>query len=168
LWSNRYFVTGPEPADSAHWTTFSDAVVTAEKAVLHTSTTIVQALGYEPGNDVPVWTKTYSTAGTYTGGGGREQQAEVAALVRYSTNARSTKNHPIYCFNYYHRVSAAAMPDADMLISAQRTLFQTYAALWVAGFSDGTNLMVRCTPQGEVATGYTVDQYLTHRDFPRA
>jgi len=32
-WSNRYHFDGTTPADSGHWTTLSDAVVTAEKAM---------------------------------------------------------------------------------------------------------------------------------------
>lgn len=166
-WSNRYYVSGPTPADSAHWTTFSDAVVTAEKATLGSVVTIVQTLGYAAGSDVPVFTKTYATVGTLSLGAGWYQQGEVAMLIRYSTAARTSKNHPLYLFNYYHSVQGNATTVPDNVTAGQLAAGGTYAALWVAGISDGTNLMVRCGPQGNLATGYLVEPFLTHRDFPR-
>jgi hypothetical protein len=167
-WSNRYYMSGPVPADNAHWTTFSDAVVNAEKATMGSDVTIVGTLGYAAGSDVPVFSKTYTTVGTLTLGAGWYQQGEVAALVRYSTATRTSKNHPLYLFNYYHHVQGNASTSPDSVTAGQSTALGTYAAAWVAGISDGTNLMVRCGPQGDLATGYLVEPLLTHRDFPRA
>lgn len=166
LWSNRYYMTGPIPSNSTKWTTLADAVVTAEKACLHAQVTIVEAFGYAAGSDVPVFTKTYATAGLITPTG-ELQQGEVAALVRYSTATRTSKNHPLYLFNYYHRVVASASPNTDTLWGTHRTAFQTYASAWVTGFNDGTNVQVRCGPNGDIATGISVDTFMTHRDFPR-
>lgn len=160
-------MTGPTPANSTAWTTLADAVVNAEKNTLNAVVTVVAAYGYGPGSDVPVFTKTYTTVGALPASSSYPQAGEVAALVRYTTAARSTKNHPKYLFNYYHAQCADAAATPDLLKTGWRTTFQTYAALWIAGFSDGTNLMVRCGPKGDVATGYLVEQYLTHRDFPR-
>lgn len=169
LWSNRYYFTGGQPADAAHWTTLSDAIVTAEKAVLGAGfVTVTQTFGYAPGSDVPVFAKTYATAGTFpTPSTSVMQHGEVAALVRYATADRSAKNHPIYLYNYYHCVAANAWNDQDKLLASWRTAFGTYAASWIAGFSDGTNLYPRCGPRGHTATGALVEQYLTHRDFPK-
>lgn len=167
VWSNRYFFTGPTPANSTQWTTLSDLVVNAEKLALNGNVTIIGTDGYAAGSDVPVFTKTYTTAGTGSPGGGGRQQGEVAALVRYSTNARTSKNHPIFLFNYYHAVYNGSNPDYDKLDTTLKGLFQTYANAWVTGFNDGTNVQVRCGPQGQVATAALVDQWLTHRDFPR-
>ncbi len=61
LYSNRYHFNGGTPADATHWHTLMDAVVTAEKASLSAGVTIVEALGYAAGSDVPVATKTYTT-----------------------------------------------------------------------------------------------------------
>src|SRR3954469_1444942 len=67
LFSNRYHFNGGTPADGTHWTTLADAVVTAEKAIyVGTRVTIVSAVGYAAGSDVPVFTKAYTTAGTYS------------------------------------------------------------------------------------------------------
>lgn len=167
-WSNRYHFNGGTPADGSHWHTLFDNITAAEKLVLDDNKTIVEALGYAAGSEVPVATKTYSIAGTLAGTGTSNlTPGEVAALVRYSTAARSTKNHPIYCFNYYH---APFIEESnawrDSLWANTKTALGTYAAAWISGFSDGTITAVRASPAGHVATGQIVEEYATHRDFP--
>lgn len=166
--SNRYHFSGGTPSDNAHWTTLADAIVTAEKAIyLSGWGTIVQAVGYEAGSDVPVFTKTYSTGGTGSFGSVAQSPGAVAALIRYDTAARSTKNHPIYLFNYYHAANVSTS-NSDQLASGQKTAMETYASTWIgAGFSDGVNTYHRAGPRGAAATARTVETYVTHRDFPR-
>lgn len=167
-WSNRYHFSGGTPADDAHWHTLMDAVVTAEKATMIADNIIVQAWGYAAGSDVPVSQKVYSTPGTLSAGA-QEYAApgEVAALVRFSTAARSTKNHPIYCFNYYHHCLFSNLNAwKDTIAPSQKAALGTYAALWVAGISDGTISAKRASPAGHVVTGYLVEEFVTHRDFP--
>lgn len=170
IWSNRYHFTDGEPADSTKWTTFADAIVAAEKAIYDTTngSTITQAVGYAAGSDVPVFTKTYSVAGTanWTALAAREA-GEVCALLRFSTNDRTTKNHPIYLFNYFHSAFVASSASPDTLYAAQRTAIDTYGANWITGFSDGVVQHHRCGPNGQLATGRLVATYTTHRDFPR-
>jgi hypothetical protein len=167
LFSNRYHFNGGTPADAAHWTTLSDAIVTAEKAIYHSNIHIVETIGYAAGSDVPVFTKTYSTAGTQTYSGS-ENAGQSAALVRYATTARTPKNHPVYLFNYYHPGWSVGTGDPDSVLAAQSTQLAAYAASWdTAGFSDGTNTYKRAGPNGASATGHTVETYITHRDFPR-
>jgi len=163
-WSNRYHFNGGTPADSTHWTTFSDAIVTAEKATMFSFVTITGTIGYAAGSDVPVFSKSYSTAGTLASGTGTPTPGFVAALVRYATAARTPKNHPVYLFNYYHGVHEDSAAG-ELLQASQRTALGTYASAWISGFSDGTNTLVRAGPNGATATGQTVNQYLTHRDF---
>jgi hypothetical protein len=43
----------------------------------------------------------------------------------------------------------------------------TYAAAWIAGFSDGTATHHRSRPNGNIVTGAFVETALTHRDLPR-
>lgn len=166
-WSNRYHFDGTTPTDSAHWTTLSDAVVLAEKAALNTGVTIIGTYGYAPGSDVPVFSKTYTTVGTAAPGSPSWQAGEVAAIVRYATAVRTSKNHPLYLFSYYHGVASPSVGPFDTLHSTFVTAHGTYAAAWVAGFSDGTATHKRAGPNGAVATGYLVNPLLTHRDFPR-
>lgn len=167
--SNRYHFNGGTPADATHWHTLMDAVTAAEKAQFGSWITIVEAIGYAAGSDVPVASKVYSIAGTFTVSGVETSvPGEVAALTRYSTAARTTKNHPIYCFNYYHSpvINSTAVSTSDQLAGTLRTAMEAYAADWIAGFSDGSITAVRASPNGAAATGYLVDEYVTHRDFP--
>jgi hypothetical protein len=166
-WSNRYHFNGGTPADNAHWTTLSDAIVTAEKAIHIPPVTIVQTIGYAAGSDVPVFTKTYSTAGTATSAGANPAPGDAAALIRYSTAARSSKNHPVYLFNYYHGIWCTS-GTPDTLIPSQGTAMATYAGVWIgAGFSDGATSYNRAGPNGATATGVLVEPLVTHRDLPR-
>jgi hypothetical protein len=128
---------------------------------------ITQVLGYAAGSEVPVFTKTYTTNGTSVWTGGTQCPGDVAALVRYATAVRTSKNHPIYLFNYYHGAyNAAGAPDT--LIAAQAGQLQAYANTWIgAGFSDGTTSYNRAGPNGATATGALVEPMVTHRDLPR-
>lgn len=93
---------------------------------------------------------------------------DAAGLIRYSTADRSSKNHPIYCFNYYHGVGTSGIfATKDTLLSTQATAFATYAASWITGFSDGANTYKRARPNGNTVTGSFVEPLLTHRDLPR-
>jgi hypothetical protein len=168
LWSNRYHFNGGSPADSTHWHTFFDAIVAAEKAIYTGAYNIRSAVGYDAGSDVPVDSKTYSVAGTLTPSGTPVgTPGQTAALLRWSTTQRTTKNHPIYLFNYFHgALVAAGTGGEDVLNPGQRTAIGTYAAAWIAGLSDGTVTHKRCGPNGAVAQGSFVAEYVTHRDFP--
>lgn len=170
LWSNRYHFSGGTPSGTTPWTTFADAVVTAEKACFNANapaTTIVEAVGYEAGSEIPVFSKAYTTLGTYTNTGLPAAPGDAALLVRYSTAARTSKNHPKYLFNYYHGVNANNVNTPDIPETTQKNHFATYAASWITGFSDGSHTLVRCGPQSDLALGALVETYITHRDFPR-
>jgi len=164
--SNRYHFNGGTPADGTHWETFADLVV-ADEVVLYTSAvTIVEAIGYAAGSDVPVWSKTYTTAGSTTFTFGVVTPGDAAALIRYSTTARSTKNHPVYLANYMHGVLGTGAGAEDDLNPTQKTAYEEYADDWMAGYSDGTNTYVRAGPNGATAVSRLVDPFITHRDFP--
>ena len=169
--SNRYHIGTAVPADSAHWTTFADAVVAAEKPIYaplgSQGATIVQAVGYAPGSEVPVFTKTYAVDGTFSPTGTYSAPGDAAALVRYSTPDRSVKNHPVFCFNYYHapRINGSA-GTPDTLQSTYVTALQTYASAWITGFSDGTTTFHRSRPTGDLCTGAFVHPEVRHRDLP--
>jgi hypothetical protein len=165
-WSNRYFLNHTTIADQTHFNTLADAIVAAEKLIFTNWTTIVAATGYNGGSDVPLWSRTYSQAGT-SSATGNYAPLEVAALVRYTTTQRTTKNHPIYLFNYFHCILVnATSGQQDKLSASQKTLIETYANAWVTGFSDGTVTHKKAGPFGAVAQGSFVEEYVTHRDFP--
>lgn len=167
VWSNRYHFAGGTPADASHWYTLFDAITAAEKAVHASSVVIESAYGYAAGSDVPVASKTYSLAGTAGYTGNAPCPGDCAVVLRWSTAARSTKNHPVYLFNYFHQANYTSGSSSDPVLPAQITKLGTFAAAWITGFSDGTNTYVRAGPNGAVATGSFVDPYISHRDFPR-
>jgi hypothetical protein len=169
VWSNRYFFDGGAPSDDTHWHTLMDNVTAAEKLVHSGGTVIGTVWGYNAGSEVPVSTKVYSLAGTNAGAGSSIiVPGECTALVRYSTASRTTKNHPIYLFNYYHHTygDSTSQSTIDKVAAATKTLLSTFAAAWISGFSDGTVTHHRCGPHSQLATGHVEEEYLTHRDFP--
>lgn len=169
LWSNRYHFNGGTPADGSHWTTLSDAVVTAEKAIYDSTypQEIVHTYGYAAGSDVPIFDKAYTTNGTGSFTNGHPCPGDAVALLRYSTTARTGKNHPVYLFNYFHGVLWNTLVDQDTINAGQKTAIETYASAWMTGFSDGTITAVRAGPNGATATARVCETFITHRDFPR-
>lgn len=171
--SNRYHFEGALPPDDTHWGTLADAIVTAEKAIYASAVTIIQATGYDsssatstnPHGDA-VYTKAYTTVGTFTPAmGDVVMPGDAAALLRYTTPARSSKNHPVYLFNYFHGAYRES-GTTDSLSPTQSSAIDTYGAAWVTGFSDGTITHERCGPRGAVSTGHLVNPFVRHRDFP--
>ena len=171
--SNRYHFEGDLPADNTAWTTFAQHIRDAEKAIYDDTVTIVQAVGYDAGTATPtnphgdaVFSTTFATPGTGNfSATGPLCPGDCAMMMRYSTPARSTKNHPVYLFNYYHGVYRQTA-NADLVNSDQLTALNAYGDDWVAGFSDGTETRERCGPRGAVATGANADTFVRHRDFP--
>lgn len=168
IWSNRFHFNGGTPADATHWHTLMDAITAAYKPALRTDSTIVEAIGYAAGSDVPVASKVYSLAGTLTPAANFIAcPLEACALVRWSTAAKTTKNHPIYLFSYVHGVYIYDVPpNHETLDANQKSALATFASDWISGFSDGSITAVRASPQGAVATGSIVEEYITHHDFP--
>ncbi len=168
-WSNRYHFDNSAPTDNTKWTTLSDAVVLAEKATMYNAGLVVitGTYGYAGGSEIPVFSKTYTTNGTGAFSNPRLQAGDVAIVVRYSTADRSSKNHPIYCFNYYHGVLGNSIGTADEVNPAQKTAMSTYAAAWITGFSDGAVTHHRSRPNEHLCTGALVLPDMSHRDFPR-
>jgi hypothetical protein len=165
LWSNRYFLNQTSIDTSAHFNTLADAVVAAEKLSLGTWTTITEVTGYNGGSELPVYTRTYTTVGTYAKGTDQIPPLEVSALIRYSTTQRTSKNHPLYLFNYVRGACQSSSSNHEAVPGAYMTVLQTYANAWVAGFSDGVTTYKRAGPHGAVAQGAFVHDELTHRDF---
>lgn len=166
VYSNRHHFNGGVPADLSHWTTLVNAIVTAEKLCTSATTTYVEAVCYLAGSDLPLHTITLSGTGSISGGTGEFlAPGWVCALLRWSTDQRTSKNHPIYLFSYIHNVVIAAGATPETLKTSQRSAMQTYANAWVSGFSDGSITAVRAGPNGASALGETVPQYVTHRDF---
>lgn len=172
-WTNRYHFEGDLPTSQAAFEAFADLVVAAEKAIYDSEVTINEVVCYDastasstnPHGDA-VYTKTYTTDGTLdTAADGGPAPGDAAIYLRYSTPARSSKNHPVYLANYFHgaRMSVAG---GDAMTTGQRTAVEDYADQWLTGFTLEGSHRERCGPRGAVATGRYVSSYIRHRDFP--
>jgi hypothetical protein len=165
-WSNRYHFGPDTPATQTEWQHLSDAVVAAEKLCLEIHLQIIGTTCYMPGSDLPLFSFTYATNGTYDGTGGQRTPAECAALIRYTTDVRSTKNHPIYLNNYYHAPQAESAALPDTVKANQKTAYETYATAWINGFVADGKTYARRGPRGASALTRLCKPYITHRDFP--
>lgn len=165
LWSSVNHFSGGFPSGTTPANTMMDAVVTAAKAAVGDHVTIVKASLYPAGSNVASFTKTYSTVGTVSGSGLVRIPGDCAALLRYSTTQLTSKNHPIYLFNYFHGGYAVSTTSQDTPSANWVTGLNGYGTAWLAGFSDGTNTYLRAGPNGAVAQARSVGAYITHRDF---
>lgn len=167
--TNRYHFSGGLPADNAHWTTFADAVVAKLALALPPLAEIVGAVGYPAGSNVAVFTKAYTTAGTVTLDSGNGYLPPFCcALLRWSTSARTTKNHPIYLFSYVHGVLSRndSNEHAGYVGASQVTALQAFVdQWWNAGFSDGANTYKRAGPNGVTAIGGTCEIIVKDHDL---
>lgn len=167
-WSNRYHFNGGTPGSGGgSWSTFANNVIAEEKVCILSTVTIVGWVGYAAGSEVPVASSSVSVAGTMSGASQQNTPGDCAALLKWNTAARTSKNHPIYLFNYYHRALYDDAGSVDALSSTMSGAIGEYAQDWLDGFSDGSHTLVRAGPNGATATGYVVEQWITHRDFPK-
>lgn len=166
-WSNRYHVNQTEDPGQDEFEVGADSVVDSEKLILHPDITIVRAEWVNAGSETTAYSKVYDVAGTHSTSVGAIGPGDSAALVRYSTDARTTRNHPIYLFNYYHGPLIAPAADPDALVGGYKTALEGYADSWLSGFEFGHGAVLRCGPRGAVALDKVVEDNVTHRDLPR-
>lgn len=163
--SNRYFFTGSN-LTGGQFTALVALLEAEEKLILPTYGNIIRYIRYDAGSDVPVTTNSVSVAGTMSTTGRTPATSDSAALARFSTSQRTSKNHPIYLFKYWHGVLCANGGTGDAIDPTQLTRYQSYATDIVAGFNDGTSTRHVCGPFGAVAIGEFVTGDVHHRDFP--
>lgn len=165
-WSVRFHFSGGTPANSSAWAALALALRNDLKAGVSSGLSIIGSVGYAAGSEVPVWSETVSVAGTLASG--TPATGDSATMVRWTTDARSTKNHPIYLFNWFHGASWSGSGSSDTLLAAQKTVYDNFAAKFAsggAGYSDGTNTYHRCGPYGAVGLVGSCNEYVRHRDF---
>lgn len=166
-WSNRFFLSSSVAMTGSVFDTLSDWLTNIMVSGITARTTIVGTVGYDAGSDVPTNSKTYSLSGSNTVTGGETLATlEVAALWRFATDARTSKNHPIYLFKYVHDQILGTSSDREAMVSGRRTTQESLAGDLVTGDTVGGTLYQLCGPFGAVALSSSVGQFFTHRDFP--
>lgn len=166
VWSNRYFFNGGTPSSDAHWTTLSDSATSHETNCWLSTTTIIGTVGYEADSDVPVFSKAYSIAGTGSFETSDPLPLECAIIIKSTTDQRTSKNHPIYLFKYYHAVCWNGSGGPEMPAATQVAHLKSVCDNWRVGLSDGVNTLTLCGPRGASALSCVAETYLSHRDFP--
>lgn len=165
-WSSGYHFDGGVPASQAAWHALADAITDAEAALYLTGVEIVRVTGYAADGSPAVFNGTYTKPGTGTFGGGFAAPGYNTMNLRYLTDQRTSKGHPIYLRNYYHGCFFGS-GESDTLLGAQHTALAHFGTLWVAGFSDGAVTHKRAGPNGAVAQTSTADTWLGHRTLRR-
>lgn len=165
-WSNTWYLTGPAWASQTAFNTLADEYVANAKTWVSSNSEIIEAIGTNGGSFLPVFIKTYAQPGILTGFTNGHMPLEAAVLVKGTTDARSTKNHPIYIFKYIHGAIHNDPNAAETPTTGQKSAIQGSANEFVAGVTDGTNLRKWAGPRGAVVQSALVETYVTHRDFP--
>ena len=163
-WSNRYFFTGAA-LTSGQFAALVALLEAETKLILPTTSSIIEYTQYDPGSEVPVATSSVSVAGTMSLTGRTPCTSDSVALARFSTSQRTSKNHPIYLFKYWHGVLTANGSNGDAIDATQLGRYQSFATDIVAGFNDGTSTRHVTGPYGAVAIGQVVKSDAHHRDF---
>lgn len=162
---NRYHFQNGAPATDAAWQTLSDNVVAAEKLIYGSNVTIIQTVAYLAGSDIPHKVMTYSTAGTLSTTSLVPAPGDCAIMLRFSTDAFTIKNHPVYLYSWFHGVQISNSSGGDTVPSSQKGAVDTYGTAWLTGFSDGALTHSRAGPRGAVALARTTSTVVRHRDF---
>lgn len=166
-WSNRYFFSGTDPTDT-QFQNLADALKALEQEMYTSAVSFVEAIGYHAGSDVPVWSNGMSGAGVLSPATGRIRcPGDCVGIVRFGTDQRTTKNHPIYLFKYYHGVWAQQNSQPDNVGDDFYTAYDATGAALVSGTSDGTTTRDLTGPYGATAQDHSVEGWVRHRDFPK-
>ncbi len=132
------------------------------------NSTIISAIGYDAGSDVPTNSATLSIAGTAAPSGSEAYAPlEVSSLWRFTTTQRTTKNHPIYLFKYIRNQILGTTSDREAMVSGRNATQTLLAASLVTGFVVGGTTYKLAGPFGAVAQSGVCESFFTHRDFPK-
>lgn len=166
VWSNLWHWTGASWASQGQVDTFAGNLWDTIKGQVLAGTTFVEAVAYNAGSFLPVYTHTSGAAGTYTDASNPQAPLEASALWRFTTDQRTSKNHPIYLFKWFHHVQTEGLTSPDSLRNGLHSGMGGAISDILAGITDGTNTRNYCGPFGAVAQTGTCNSLLHMREFP--
>lgn len=166
-WSQLWHFSGPTSwADQTHFDTFAVNFWNVIKPPIPARNTCTTMTAYDAGSFLPVFTHSISAAGAYTDTSNPQAPGEACMLLRFLTDARTTKNHPIYLFKWFHGMQTDGNTSPDTLRSGIHSNGAGVVTDVLAGISDGTNTRNYCGPRGAVAQSGTCNTLLHVREFP--
>lgn len=175
-WSNKYHLTGPDPANPTEWRTLFDALAAEEKKLVTTRTKIVRAYGYDSDDDDAnsVWGVDLTVApnapvvGTMAPNG-TILPSDTAAWIRWKLDRNNSNGKAVFLRKYFHDVMAVASgqpEDQDSFYATQKTAFSAFGNLLFTGAGIDGGRHIRDAGGGNViAMG--VSQWLTTRTLKR-
>lgn len=167
LWSQLYHFDGPTSwASQAQFDTCVVALWNIIKICIPSRVTLVEATAYNAGSFLPVYTHTFGATGTYTDSANPQAAGEMCMLWKMTTDQRSTKNHPIYLFKWFHGMQSEGATSPDTLRAGIQSTAAGQLTSLLAGINDGTNTRKYCGPRGAVAQSGSVNTLLHAREFP--
>lgn len=167
VWSNRWFFDKTAlPSDSD-----KDAIVTTifnqEQIQYSPRVTFLDGIWRAVGSEVPVHTSPLSGSGSMVVTSMSPCPGDCAAVLRFSTTQRTSKNHPIYLFKYFHDVYYVTGANVDTMDNVQEGRILALGNMFVSGITQGGITYKGAGPRGAVAQGASVSPLISHRDFPR-
>lgn len=166
-WGQLYHFDGPTSwADQTHFDTFAVNLWNQIKQPLPARVTCNDMTAYNAGSFLPVFNHTIAAAGGYTDTSNPQAAGELCMLWRFTTDQRTTKNHPIYLFKWFHGMQTDGATSPDSLRAGIVATAATPISSLLSGISDGTNSRKYCGPRGAVALSGTCYSTLHAREFP--
>lgn len=175
-WSNKYHLTGSDPATPAAWRTLFDALVAEEKKLYSANTRVIRGYGYT--DDSPTAHSVWSVdlqiapntpvAGTFVTGSDQYQMSDVATWIRWKLDRNNSNGKPIFLRKYYHDamgVPTMAGSTMDQVSATQVTALTSFATLLNTGAGVGGS-KIRDTGGGAII-GQGVSTWLTTRTLKR-
>jgi hypothetical protein len=166
-WSNRWFFNQTALPSNSDKDAIADAIVAQENIQYSSRVSFVEDIWYAAGSDVPVYTHARTDVGTMATTGRSACPGDCAALLRFSTTQRTSKNHPIYLFKYFHDVYYDSSGSPDSVAALQVGRIAALGSMMVAGIVQAGVTYKAAGPHGAVAQGSLAEPLITHRDFPR-
>jgi len=171
-WSNSYALTGATPADSAAWRALFDALVTQEKTLYDSWSSVVAGYGYDgipAKGDHAIWTVDMTVSpntpvvGTLAGTTVR-MAGDQAGWIRWGLDRYNSNGKRVYLRKYYHSGGIAA-GGGDALQASTVSAYTAFGSMML----DGTFLAARkiCDKDGNVPIGSGISPYVTTRTLKR-